>query len=147
MESSLFWQLCLVVRSPLVSQGLWIFGGGSPDRPVCIQPGGRCGPLLHPITQACVPKSSLYTTLGPFSRSTESEFRGWGPAIWVSADPADDAKAHFCLGKSGMRLSPTRPWWRIHQPFPAFLSTTPLLSKLLLILENTNPEGYSSKMK
>ena len=57
-----FFELCLVVSSPLVSQGLWICwdelpGGG----PVCIQPESHWGLFLHSIAHAhLLSKSGFY---------------------------------------------------------------------------------------
>ena len=100
--------------------------------------GFSTGPCLHSIPQVCLPKSSLYTTLSPSSRSTESELGTWGPAIWVLAGPAGDDRAHFSLGFSGLSSA-------LNQPFPDFLSKIPLLRELLTEMENTNPERHYPK--
>lgn len=44
-----------------------IWGGSSDDGPVCIQPGGHCGPFLHSIAQACYLEAASTRTTENFA--------------------------------------------------------------------------------
>lgn len=66
MEFSFLGPYVWLLNSPLVSWGLWMFWGGSPDGPACLQPGIYCGsfcPDQGSIAQACCLKAASTETL------------------------------------------------------------------------------------